>query len=76
MNRSKSRACAGKVRHSRRRHAEIAARISGAHHADLTLVAYQCPHCGGWHVGHPRKGDQRRLHFERLLALIDRANRP
>lgn len=76
MNRSAARQCQGKVRHASYAGAAIAARESGLTHGDLTLVAYPCKHCGGFHVGHPKRSAQKRLRFNRLLQLIARANAP
>jgi len=40
------RECERKVRYDS--HSQAVARCWGG------LVVYPCPHCGGWHVGHPR----------------------
>jgi hypothetical protein len=45
--RQRRKACIGKVRHDSR--ATAAAAVRGRH----WLNAYECPHCTGWHIGHP-----------------------
>lgn len=74
MNRQAARSCQGKVRHATERGARIAMAITGRIHADMGLVFYRCPNCHGWHVGHATKGEQRRLRFNRLVKLIEKAN--
>lgn len=51
--RTKGRMCAGKRRHPTRGKALAHMRQlvrRGA--ASERLNVYECPHCGGWHVGH------------------------
>lgn len=45
------KACVGKVRHADRDAATEAARE--ATRGQFWLRAYRCPHCAGWHIGHP-----------------------
>lgn len=74
MNRSKARSCEGKVRHRSVHAARAALRESIRAYEDTTLIYYgPCAHCGGFHVGHPPKSEQKRLKFERLIKAIERA---
>lgn len=75
MNRTAHRSCHGKVRHRSERDARKALAGTIRETGDCALVYYACPHCRGWHVGHPPKAEQKRLRFTRLLSLIDRAVR-
>jgi hypothetical protein len=74
MNHSRQRMCKGKIRHASLAKAITAMRKTGETFGDLTLYAYPCKHCKGFHVGHPPKARQKELHYRRLLTLIDRAN--
>lgn len=47
------RQCAGKRTYIAKRDAKAAAR--GAERFLGRMVAYRCPHCTRWHVGHPVK---------------------
>lgn len=47
--RLRRKACEGKRRHAD----EAGARVEVAKARVRGLHAYQCPHCSGWHVGHP-----------------------
>lgn len=52
--RLRRKACEGKIRHEDKvtadRHAAWARWRSKSH-----IAAYQCPHCGGFHIGHPSR---------------------
>jgi hypothetical protein len=49
--RLRRKACHGKVRYDARSTAAAAAKTTtGGRH---WLHAYHCPHCTGWHIGHP-----------------------
>lgn len=72
--RNAGRSCRGKVRHATFDAALTAVRRSGETFGDAGLIAYQCTHCDGFHVGHAPPAERRRLRFQRLLKLIDRAN--
>lgn len=69
-----SKSCRGKRRHRTAGHARIALRLTIQATGDGGLVIYPCNACGGWHVGHPPKCEQRRLRYTRLINLIDKAN--
>jgi len=45
------KACVGKVRHDTRAAATDAARAATG--GRFWMRAYRCPHCAGWHIGHP-----------------------
>ncbi len=49
--RQRRKACLRKVRHDSHAAAETTAKVTtrGRHR----LHAYHCPHCTGWHIGHP-----------------------
>lgn len=66
--------CKGKARHRDFRTAKVALARSIEQYGDQTLVCYPCWACDGWHVGHPPRNVQKRLKYDRLLKLIDRAN--
>lgn len=44
--------CTGKHRFPNKHMAAQVARKTSQRHGQA-LGAYECPHCGGWHVGHP-----------------------
>lgn len=49
--RQRRKACHGKVRYQARAAAAASAKTTtGGRH---WLHAYHCPHCTGWHIGHP-----------------------
>lgn len=68
------KSCRGKTRHDCLDYAIKALRGHGQTTGDLGLVAYRCRHCGYWHLGHPKRSEQRRLATQRLLRLIEKAN--
>lgn len=43
--------CLRKVRHETRAAANIAVRVMGSRAKGTK--PYRCPHCDGWHIGHP-----------------------
>lgn len=54
---TKARACDGKAQHATREAAEHAMRALIARGAPPgRLNAYQCAHCGAYHVGHTPRG--------------------
>lgn len=51
------KACEGKRRHPSVREAQHAVQVLYQRHVvDGEVQAYQCPFCGGYHVGHARHG--------------------
>lgn len=73
MNKTKARQCGGKVRHRTRQHANWARIKTQEESGEMSLVAYQCRHCKGWHLGHAPRRLQREIRTKRLWASIDRA---
>lgn len=67
------RSCKGKMRHRSERAAKLALDGTMKTFAELGLVYYRCQFCGGWHVGHASKGEQKRLKFDRLIRAIEHA---
>ena len=58
--RQRRKACHGKVRYDARASAGAAAKTTtGGRH---WLHADHCPHCTGWHIGHPTRGQRRAAH--------------
>jgi hypothetical protein len=54
--RQRRKACLRKVRHdSQAAAANAASTTTGGRH---WLHAYHCPHCTGWHIGHPTRGQR------------------
>jgi hypothetical protein len=50
------KACTRKVRHPNQPAAHAAAkRAAGRGHR---VNAYPCPHCAGWHIGHPTRAQR------------------
>jgi hypothetical protein len=54
--RHRRKACTGKVRH--RDPAAARAAANAARGRGHRVNAYPCPHCGGWHIGHPTRGQR------------------
>lgn len=73
MNKAKTRQCGSKKRHASRKAAEYARIKTQEVTGEMTLVAYQCPHCKGWHLGHAPRRMHRDLKTKRTWAAIDRA---
>lgn len=65
------RQCRGKVRQTNRMNAEVARTKQQEATGDPELALYQCPHCRGFHVGHPHAARRRQLREHRLLKLIE-----
>lgn len=65
--RQRRNSCTGKVGHASRDNALIAARktVRGSVVGDW-MHAYRCPHCGKWHIGHPRNQRRRKRRAEFL----------
>lgn len=51
------KACTGKARYGTRVEATEAARVQTA--GRFWMHAYPCPHCLGWHIGHPTARQRR-----------------
>jgi len=63
MARSRGRICRSKQQHESERAAlEAAARmVQRGKEGALTMLAYQCPDCKQWHLGHPAEDIQRMM---------------
>jgi hypothetical protein len=51
--------CTRKKRYEREDHAKFEARKARIRSAFDIIVAYKCPHCSGWHIGHKGPGKTR-----------------
>lgn len=56
--RSKGRGCTGKVAQPTREAAlaQLASLVRRRGALSSRYQAYQCPHCGAWHIGHRPRG--------------------
>ena len=63
--------CTGKRRHYSMRAAEEAAKVTPS---DTRLIAYQCPFCQVFHVGHRKS--RKRLEMERRIRRWEAKRRP
>lgn len=64
------RACEGKVRHPDQASAAVAMRRLLAR-SPLTMMSfYECPSCGGWHVGHTPKGVRQSIADKRKAGTL------
>jgi len=57
------KACIRKARHDTRAEATEAARVRTA--GRFWMHAYPCPHCSGWHIGHPTATQRRAARLAR-----------
>lgn len=63
----------GKVIHASKRYALRALRsVVREVGDDVTLNAYKCNHCQGWHLGRMHRRMARRIAAPRLTRLIDK----